>query len=245
MTISYNEVWNDTTRMLRANASLVTAIAGVFLFLPSLLTTYLLPPPEQTGDPALAMEHLWNWVSQTWYWAVLGNLAAMVGALAIYLMLLRPEGRTVGETLTSTLIYIPSYILLSIIMGVIIFGGLMLLIVPGIYLTGRLAAAAPVLVAKRQLNPFAAVGESFELSRGNGWSIAGLTILVVVAGLVIYLVAKALIGSVFLVLGGGMEGIGGLLVAILDAALGAIFSTVLITLFAAIYRALSRPNSGT
>src|SRR6185437_17138364 len=45
MRFSYNQVWEDTLRLLRENAALLAAIAGVFLFLPALLVAVLVPPP--------------------------------------------------------------------------------------------------------------------------------------------------------------------------------------------------------
>ena len=49
--ISFTAVWNDTAAMLRANGGLLTAVAGVFLFLPPLLLSRLLPEPEQWETP--------------------------------------------------------------------------------------------------------------------------------------------------------------------------------------------------
>jgi hypothetical protein len=63
-------------------------------------------------------------------------------------------------------------------------------------------------------------------------------IVVVVAGVLLSFVITAVLGSIFLLIG-GRDGLGMLLVLILNAALTAAFTTVLIVLFAAIYRALS------
>ena len=37
MTFSYNAVWEDTGRLLKAHGAQLAAIAGVFIFLPTLL----------------------------------------------------------------------------------------------------------------------------------------------------------------------------------------------------------------
>ena len=42
MKFSYSEVWADTVAMLRENLAIIAALAGVFLFLPTLLAAYLI-----------------------------------------------------------------------------------------------------------------------------------------------------------------------------------------------------------
>ena len=67
-----------------------------------------------------------------------------------------------------------------------------------------------------------------------------------IVGIILSMVITAVLGTVFLLVA-GREGLGPLLVLILNSALIAIFTTVLIVLFAAIYRALSslaEPTTG-
>lgn len=237
MAFSYSAVWDSTLGLLRSNGSLLLAIAGVFLFLPGLLTAYFIPPPEQAENFGEMMVQLSGYVRETWHWALLANIANMVGALSIYLLLLRPEGRTVGGIIAGSLTYLPSYFLLSILVAIVVGLGLVLLIAPGIYLVGRLAVAGAVMVAEHRLNPLAAFGGSFERTRGRGWAVAGLIVLVAIGGTILILAVETVLGSVFLLLG-GREGLGKLLVAILESGLNAAFSVVLFALLAATYREL-------
>ena len=83
--------------------------------------------------------------------------------------------------------------------------------------------------------------------RRRGWAVAGLVIIVVLAGLVLSFVVTAVLGTLFLLVG-GRDGLGPLLVLILNSALTAVFTTVVIVLFAAIYRAVAgaaEPTTGT
>lgn len=245
MNFSYGEVWNDTVAALKANASLLVAIAGAFLFLPALLTAYLIPPPEAATTIPEMVARMSEYIRTNWHWSFLANIVNMVGTLAIYQLLLAPDGRTVGGTIVDAVRYVPSYFILWILIMVPITVGFFLLIVPGIYLMGRLAISGAVLVGERQLNPIAAVGAAFARTRGKGWTVAGLILLVAVSGMILMIAVEAVLGSAFLLVGGGRDGVGGLLVAVLNAALGAAFSTVMIVLLAAIYRALGPATSGT
>lgn len=239
MQFSYGAVWNDTVAMLRANASLLIALAGAFLFLPALLSAYLLPPPTGAADFAEMMAQMQDYTRANWHWSLLVSLVNMVGTLAVYMLLLEPGGRTVGGAIAGAARFVPSYLLLWLLMAVPISIGLLLFVIPGVYLAGRIATSTAVMIGSGSLNPINAVAGSFALTAGRGWAIAGLILIVLVTGFIAMIAVQAVLGSIFLLVGGGIDGIGGLLVAILNAALGAALSTLIITLLAAIYRALA------
>jgi hypothetical protein len=235
MRFSYSAIWADTVNMLKSHGSLIGAVAGVFLLLPTLLTGYFLPQPTPSeADPFGPMfEHFAN----NWPWLLIGNLFNMVGAIAIYLLLLRGREQTVGRAIAAALPILPFYLLMSILTNLAIGLGLGLFILPGIYLLGRLFPASPVLVTQQPRNPLAAIRDSWALTRGRGWAVAGLVAIVFVVGMLVSFVITAILGSVLL-LAGGREGIGGMLVLILSSALTAALYAVLTVLVAAIYRAL-------
>jgi hypothetical protein len=241
--LSYNGIWADAMAMLRQNASLIVAIAGVFLFLPSLFIGYFLPPPHGGGEIPDIFVQLEAYMDQTWAWSLLANILNTIGAVAIYLLLLKPEGRTVGQTLAGALIYVPSCLLLYVLTSFALMIGFLLLIVPGAYLLGRIAIASPVLVAERRFNPLSAIAVSFERTKSNGWRIAGLLLLVLLVAFVVVMVMEGVFGSILILLG-GREGLGPLFIALLNAALTASISTVFTALLAAIYRGLPASNNG-
>jgi hypothetical protein len=125
--------------------------------------------------------------------------------------------------------------------------GLVLFLLPGLYLLGRLVVSGAAMVAEGHRSPTAPIARAWDLTRRRGWAVAGLVIIVIVAGIVLSFVATAVLGTLFILIG-GREGLGPLLVLILNSALTAVFTTVMIVLFAAIYRALvgaAEPTSGT
>jgi hypothetical protein len=228
--------------MLRANASLFLGIAGAFFFLPALLVGYFAPQPEAAATIAAAIEAMERYMNSNWHWVLLANLVNALGAVAIYLLLFEGRGRTVGGAIAAALPILPLYFLLSLIVTAAILAGLVLLILPGLYLIGRLMIGGAVMVAEGRRSPLAALAGSWRLTRGKGWAVAGLLLVVFVVGSVLTLAVTSVLGAVF-VLAAGKEGLGPLLVLILESALGAVFSIVLTVLYAAIYRRLAASGS--
>lgn len=239
-TLSFSAIWDDTVRMLRANAGLLTAIAGVFLFLPAVLVTRYLPPPEATSpDAAQYIQLMSGYFSSAWPGLLLANLLNMLGVIAIYLMLLAEPRLTVGAAMARALPILPFYYLMTLALNFSVAAGFLLLIVPGIYLLGRLVLASPAMVIEAPRSPFKAFERSWALSKGRGWSIALMVVLVYLTALLISFAVTAAIGAIILIALGG-EGIGGLIVAILEAAVGATVAVVATVLIAAIYRTLAQ-----
>ena len=242
MSFSYNAIWEDAVRLLRQHAPLLAAVAGVFLFLPNLLFTVFMPSPipAQGGDPGRALQMILDYYREAAPWFLLMNVFTMVGTLAM-LRLVFARNTTVGDALVQGLILTPFYFLLSIICGFMIGFGLLLLIVPGLYLFGRLAPFPAVLVAENRRGPVDAIGRTFALTKGRGWGIVGIVFVVaVVAGIAVG-VADTLFGLIFVLAAG--QDLGRTLTAVVSAALSAALATLLVMLYAAIYRALAGTNS--
>jgi hypothetical protein len=241
MSFSYNAVWEDTVRLFRQNAPLLAAIAGVFLFLPALLFAVFVPPPVPPPgvDPQRALQITLDYWQAAWPWFLVTGLFSIVGTLAMLRLVF--ERDTVGGALVQGLILTPFYFLLSILCGVMIGFGLLLIFVPGLYLLGRLAPISAVLVAENRRNPFDAIGRTFALTRGHGWAILGLVLVIaIVAGIAVG-VAGTLAGLIF-VLAAGQE-LGKLLASVVTSALNAALAALLVMLYAAIYRALAGTSS--
>ncbi|HEX8213842.1 MAG TPA: hypothetical protein VF582_00045 [Allosphingosinicella sp.] len=242
MKFSYAEAWQDAVRMLRSNASLFLGIAGAFFFLPALLVGYFAPQPEPQPTIAATIDAMQAYMDLNWHWVLLANLVNSLGAIAMYLLLFDAQGRTVGAAIAAALPILPLYFVLSLILSLSILLGLVLAIVPGVYLIGRLTISGAVMVAERRRNPIAALGGSWRLTKGKGWAVAGFLLVVFVVGWIFSLAVTSVLGSIFL-LAAGNEGLGPLLVLILDSALEAAVSVVMIVLYAAIYRRLEAPAS--
>jgi hypothetical protein len=76
----------------------------------------------------------------------------------------------------------------SILAGIGVAIGFVLLIIPGLVLMVIWAVVAPVTVLERP-GVFGAFGRSRELVRGNGWNVFGVLVLVFLAVIVISLIA--------------------------------------------------------
>jgi len=107
---------------------------------------------------------------------------------------------TVGELISNASPAILPLILNGIMYGICVGIGLLLLIVPGLFLITIWAVVAPAIVAERR-GPVEAFGRSYELVKGNGWTVFGA---IVVAFLILILVGffAALIGAAIGNLGG-------------------------------------------
>lgn len=241
MTFSYNAVWEDTGRLLRTHGALLAAIAGVFVFLPTLLVGHLFPPPEapQGMDLNEYFRIFALYFKKNLIWFVLQSFVVMIGTAAMLRLVLAPRV-TVAGAIGYGLVLLPAYSILALMTNIIVFVGLLLFIVPGLYLWGRVLPAGPAMVAEDRRNPVDALKRGFAISAGKGWAIVGLVLLVMIPGGILGWVIQLLTGIV-LILAAGQE-LGMLLTAIVYCALSAALSTVLTMLSAAIYRALAAPG---
>lgn len=228
--------------MLFANAGLLTAIAGVFLFMPAVLEAHYFPPPVWTTLREwmqLTQEH----IGRNGLWMLLTTLLNLVGVISIYLLLLPGPRLTVGSAVVRALAILPFYWLMQLVVGFAWTVGFVLLIVPFFYLFGKLVLAAPILVAETPRAPITAIQRSWHLSAGRSWSITGLVVLVYAAALLFSMAIRIGAGIVIL-LTLGREGVGGLLLSILQGLVVAAVTVVFTVLIAAIYRSLSPAAAG-
>jgi hypothetical protein len=155
----------------------------------------------------------------------------------MFQLLLGRGGLSVGGAIAGAMPLLIPYVLTSMISNILIFGGLALLIVPGLYLIGRTAVAGAALVAENMRNPIDAMRRSFALTKGRGWAVVGLLVIIFVAGSLVVFASSRVVGSIFLLTAGPR--LGGVLALILDAALGAGLTMVTLVMTAAIYRRLA------
>ena len=240
MKFSYSAIWDDTVALIRAHGSLVAALAGVFIFLPSLLLAYLLPQPVAT-EPGQLIALMSEYLRANWMWLLLENLLNMIGAIAILRLALHEGPSTVGGVISAAFALLPFYFLASLLSSVLIGIGFALLIVPGLYLVGRLTPLGAVIVAEDRRNPIDALRRSFEVTKGRGWAIFGLVLVVAIAGIIVTVVINNLFGALFLIVAG--KDLGLFLTLVLASATGAAFVALLATLYAAIYRNLAGGSS--
>lgn len=236
MRLSYNELWNDAVALVRSNRPLLIALAGAFFFLPNLALA-LLAPFEEPAPGVSLVEALSAYMREYWPLVLAGGLVEMLGTLTMLNLFLRPEGRTVGALIAGSLALLPSLFVAGFFANLILLFGFALLVVPGIYALGRLALLAPAVAAERRRNPFEALGRSFELTRGHGFAVAGILVIIYVIGFLISLALTRGLGSAAILLAG--RHIGVLVSEVLGALVWAAVNVLLVALGAVLYRHLA------
>jgi hypothetical protein len=132
--------------------------------------------------------------------ALLGSIVEFFAAFLLQAALVKAvqdvrDGRadlSFGETVSAATPYLWPVAGASILAGIAITVGLILLIVPGLYLITIWAVIVPVIVIERS-GALASFGRSHQLVRGHGWHVFGTLVLV----FLILIVVDILLGLVF------------------------------------------------
>lgn len=234
--------WDDTLLLLKSHTALIGAIAAVFLFLPALAVAWFGPVPVEPpagADLNQTMEIFRESFRQMIPGQVAIALCTLIGTAGILRLWLSRSGISVGEALTFALMVFPTMLAIQILCGIAIGFGFILLIVPGLYLIGRLALVAPAVADRGIYNPFEAIRTSWTLTQGNGWAIFFFLFLVAL----VIVIAALIIGGILSVIAGSEPGFGRMLGGFVEAAFGAIGSLVSVAVSAAAYRQLALRTS--
>ncbi len=226
--------WDDTTTLVKAYLPLTGVLAGIFFFLPGVALALLGPTPLTPPDgarPDQVMTMLMADIRQQLPWLLAISIASTLGSLAILRLWLARSGTSVGEALTFAFVMIPTLVAMFIIQSILFGFALLLLIIPAIYLIGRLAAVYPLIADRNLKNPLAALQGSWQLTRGNGWRVAFFVILF----MIVLLIVTALAGSVTSLFG-DRGSIGHLLGSMINSAISAGFGLLNTAVLASIYR---------
>ncbi|CAN5343588.1 hypothetical protein BH09PSE4_BH09PSE4_16930 [soil metagenome] len=177
----------DAWALWKRDRALLLPIAGLSLFLPQLAQLLLLPPsPEWPVDRSPEILAAWfetsysQWVNAYGPWIILGYLVVLFGSVVI-LTLFLDEGRPdVRGAFRRAVKVAPRFILASFLAGVPIGLGY-LLVLPGIYLLGRLMLAGPAIVASGD-SATKALARSWRVTRGSSLPAFGLAALILLGG---------------------------------------------------------------
>jgi hypothetical protein len=130
--------------------------------------------------------------------------------------------QTVGGLFSSVTPVLLPLIAVSILAGIGIGIGFLLLIVPGLILVTFWSVVAPVMVLERP-GVFRAFGRSWELVRGNGWQVFG----VIVLFFLIFIAIGIVLGVIGALLGDAGEVVLGYVGSVITAPLVALAAAVL------------------
>ena len=219
MKFDLDTAWKDTTRLLRDNFGLLAVVAGVFYFLPYLMALLWVPGlMELTAgqfDPnSDEMQAMMNEMMTDYWWALLLlGIVQGIGFLAMLALLGRRTNPTVGEALQTGAKSVPSYLAATLLTGfaialvvivliaiplaigssaLAVLGGILAL-VASLYLFTKFALVGPVIGIEQVLNPVAALGRSWRLTKGNSVRLFFFFALLFIA----FAVISALVGMVF------------------------------------------------
>lgn len=181
MTFSYDATWQDISRMLRSQADILLIVAGVFLFLPALAQAFYFPLPVVKELNEAAVRTFLAYYEDSFFAVFSTRLVVLLGTGTLLSLLASPGAPTVGGAISASARLLPSLFLVDIISQFLVFGGLALLIAPGLYLLGRMAVATPAMMAENIGNPLRALGRSFTLTHGKGWQLFGLISIFMIA----------------------------------------------------------------
>jgi hypothetical protein len=160
---------------------------------------------------------------------LLGELVSIVAAYLLQAALVKAvrDGRvdmSVGETVEAARPYLGAVIGASLLAAIAIGIGLILIIVPGLFLITIWAVIVPVIVIE-QSGALASFGRSRELVRGRGWHVFGTLVVVYV----VLIVVGAVLGLVFSAL---PHALGSGLSSVISGTLIAPFLALVVTLVA-------------
>jgi hypothetical protein len=136
-----------------------------------------------------------SWIINVIY-AIASIVAALYiqGALSRIVQDVREDGKvdwTVGELLKSINPKLLPLLGLSIVVGVLVFIGLIFFIIPGVILALIWFVAVPVMIIEDK-GVFESMSRSGELTKSNRWRLFGLMVVVYLGILVVFLLAAAL-----------------------------------------------------
>jgi len=133
---------------------------------------------------------------------LIGALVSVIAAFVLQATLVKAvqdvrDGRadlSIGETVREAGPYIGSVAVASILAGIAITIGLLLIIVPGLFLITIWAVIVPVIIIERS-GALASFGRSRELVRGHGWHVFGTLVLVYIIMLAVNIILSLIFSA--------------------------------------------------
>lgn len=238
MKLDTGAAWTQAMKILGEHREVLIALAGVFLLLPPLFVEMFIPfRPTATSFAALAVEFE-AYIGANGPLILAMTIVSTFGQTAILKVLLDRQQLTVGQALTAALTLLPWMLLLNILVGIALAVASLALVIPALYLFGRLALTGAVLVGEGRRNPVDAISRSWAITRGNGWRSFFLVAIVALVGWVISAAIGSVVGIAAKLLGGSAVAL--FFSAFVNALFGAALGLVMLLLYVAIYRQLAR-----
>jgi hypothetical protein len=171
---------------------------------------------DKTTALGLLVSTIVTWIGTYWYQGTV--------VLAAEDMLDGRRDHTIGSLMSASAPFIPSLIGAGILAGIGITIGLILIIIPGLFLITIWAVIAPVIVLEKT-GVLGSFGRSTELTKGNRWRVFGVLVLIFIVTAIVGGIVNGIFRSI--IDGFGGVAIGDLLVHVLLAPLSALAAAIL------------------
>lgn len=233
--------WSDAMAMLRGQREILLALTGFFILLPLLMLTTLRPFDATGQTLAAVLTEYEAWANDNVGWLLLVLVLAALGRLAMLILLIAPERPTVATALRASLLLLPILLIADLLAFLPFMLGMILFVLPGLYIASRLLLIEVALVSERLRNPFAPLGASWRATQGNGWRIAVMLFILFIAAQLLQMVVGLTLGIVLNLLGG--QETGGFALLLVSATANAGLQLVLLLVAVAGWRQLAVPVS--
>ena len=201
MRVSFPALMSDAWRLWRRDWELLTAVAGLFVFLPALAIAMLIPDmpvPPNAGEMApgsatmTAYEQvLTQWMVHYGGWQLAAQAIVLFGQFAIVALYLSGDQPAAGKALTAAARRYPLLLLAGLIIALPIAAALVLaqalpllmaaFFVLVFWVLARTIALAPTLLAEAPVGAWGAITRSLHLTRGNTLALAAAVMTVILA----------------------------------------------------------------
>ena len=266
--LDMGKAWTQTTALIGANKDTISAIAGLFLFLPSFAAALLVPEastaiPASGGgeDTQVAMQRMMDQITalyaENWPVLLAVTIAGFIGSMSLLALLTDRGNPTVGEALGKGIRSIPSYIaaqLLSALGAGVVIGlplGLVSAFAPppvaAVVGLALLVVMIYLLVKFSLIAPVIAIDEERNpiAAVARSWRLTKGNSLRIFAFMVLLFVVIVIIGALVQgVLTLILSAIGGTVASIGTGLVGALINTVMSVIFLVVLAAIHRQLAG-
>jgi hypothetical protein len=269
--LDMGKAWTQATGLIGSNRDTVSAVAGLFFFLPSFAGGVFVPdmaPPAGAGpsgaDPEVAfralIDQMTTLYADNWPLLVALTVVQFIGSMGLFALLTDRGNPTVGEALATGLKSIPTYILAQLIsaagiglaIGIVL--ALLTLAAPAaatlavvltipvmIYLFIKFALTAPVIAIEGERNPIKALARSWKLTKGNSFRIVLFLFLLMFTIGILAALVSGILGLVLSAFGEPVASIG---IDLVGALVNALVTVIFLVVTVAIHRQLAGPSNG-
>jgi hypothetical protein len=180
--LDYRAVWTDARALLAAHREAIAAIAGFFIFMSAWISAFLVPPltVKDWDDTNQAILEISRYFEANWPVLLPTMLVTTYGSLSLYVLMSGRRLEKVGDALGIAAALFFPYLLTSLLVGWATLAGFFLLIVPGLYLSGRFAILPAVVAQGANVGVNSAVIQTWRITSNCGWAILFLMLFVAV-----------------------------------------------------------------